>query len=66
MLKNSKVYKFYDQVKQEALKVVWPQKSELISSVTMVLVVVMVFSLFFLALDYGIYSMIQFLLNIGK
>ena len=66
MFKNLKVYKFFDQVKQEAKKVIWPVKKELITSATTVVVAVFVFSLVSLVLDFGIHNLIQFLLNIGK
>ena len=61
-----KIYKFYNEVKQEVFKIFWPSKSEVLSSSLMVLVVVFVFSIFFLLLDYGIYHLVHFLLNIGK
>jgi preprotein translocase subunit SecE len=66
MFKNLKVYKFFDQVKQEAKKVIWPVKKELITSASVVVVAVFVFSLVSLVLDFGIHNLIQFLLNIGK
>ena len=66
MFKNLKVYKFFDQVKQEAKKVIWPLKKELITSASVVVVAVFVFSLVSLVLDFGIHNLIQFLLNIGK
>lgn len=66
MLKEAKIYKFYEQVKQEAQKVVWPSKKELITSTGIVLAAVLVFSVFCLFLDWGIHSIIQMLLNIGK
>ena len=66
MFKNLKVYKFFDQVKQEAKKVIWPVKKELITSASVVVVEVFVFSLVSLVLDFGIHNLIQFLLNIGK
>ena len=66
MLKGLKAYKFFDQVKQEAKKVVWPVKKELIASVSIVLVAVFLFSIVSLVLDYGIHNVIRFLLNIGK
>lgn len=66
MFKNLKAYKFFDQVKQEAKKVIWPVKKELITSTSIVVVAVLLFSLVSLVLDYGIHSLIQFLLNIGK
>ena len=66
MFMNLKVYKFFDQVKQEAKKVIWPVKKELITSASVVVVAVFVFSLVSLVLDFGIHNLIQFLLNIGK
>ncbi|MES2215496.1 MAG: preprotein translocase subunit SecE [Pseudomonadota bacterium] len=66
MLKELKLYKFYEQVKQEAQKVVWPTRKELTTSTGVVLVAVLVFSVVCLFIDYGIHSSIQLLLNIGK
>ncbi|XVN42311.1 MAG: preprotein translocase subunit SecE [Candidatus Rickettsia vulgarisii] len=66
MLKENKVYKFYEQVKQEAYKIVWLGKKELITSTVIVVVAVFIFSMICLVLDYGIHSIIQILLNIGK
>lgn len=66
MLKKLKIYKFFDEVKQEAKKVVWPEKKELVVSVMVVLVAVLLFSLVTMLLDYGIHSIISFLLNINK
>lgn len=66
MYKNLKAYKFFDQVKQEAKKVIWPAKKELVTSTGIVVVAVLLFSLVSLVLDYGIHNLVQFLLNIGK
>ena len=66
MLGKLKIFKFYDQVKQEIKKVVWPERKELIASTSIVVVSVLVFSFVSLILDYGIHSLISFLLNIGK
>lgn len=66
MLKSTKIFKFYEQVIQEVRKVTWPNKKELISSTSVVLVAVLVSSLVFLFLDYGIHTIVQILLNIGK
>lgn len=57
--------KFFEQVKQEALKVVWPEKKELMQSVAMVLLVVLVVGLLLVSVDYVIHSCIKFLLSIG-
>lgn len=66
MLNKLKPFKFFDQVKQEAKKVVWPEKKELIASASIVIVAVLLFSFVSLILDYGIHNLIRFLLNIGK
>ncbi|HJD67693.1 MULTISPECIES: preprotein translocase subunit SecE [unclassified Rickettsia] len=66
MFKEYKIYKFFEQVKQEAYKVVWPTKKELTASTLVVILAVFVFSLICLVLDYGIHNIIQILLNIGK
>ncbi len=65
-MKQTKIYKFFDQVRQEAKKVVWPETQELITSVLVVIIAVFLFSLASLILDYGIHNIIRFFLNIGK
>jgi preprotein translocase subunit SecE len=66
MFKKNKIYKFYDQVKQEAYKVVWPNRKELISLTSIVVIAVSVFSIICLILDYSIHTIMQLLLNLGK
>ena len=66
MLNKLKPLKFFDQIKQETKKVTWPEKKELIASVSIVVVAVLLFSLASLILDYGIHNSVRFLLNIGK
>ena len=66
VMKQTKLYKFFDQVRQEAKKVVWPERKELVTSVLIVIVAVCLFSLVSLILDYGIHNIVKFLLNIGK
>jgi preprotein translocase subunit SecE len=66
MLKENRVYKFYEQVKQEAFKIVWLSKKELVTSTIIVFVAVFIFSIICLILDYGIHGIMQLLLNIGK
>ena len=65
-MKQTKIYKFFDQVWQEAKKVVWPERKELVTSVVVVIIAVFLFSLASLILDYGIHNIIKFFLNIGK
>ena len=66
MFKEYKIYKFFEQVRQEIYKVVWPTRKELVTSTLVVVVAVFVFSLICLVLDYGIHNIMQLLLNIGK
>jgi preprotein translocase subunit SecE len=65
-MKQTKIYKFFDQVRQEAKKVVWPERKELVTSVVVVIIAVFLFSLASLILDYGIHNIIKFFLDIGK
>jgi len=66
LMKENKIYKFYEQVKQETLKVTWPTKHELLTSTAVVIFAVFVFSIVCLLVDYGIHFVMQMLLNIGK
>ena len=36
-MKQTKVYKFFDQVRQEAKKVVWPERKELIEAASVII-----------------------------
>ena len=47
----NKISSFYKEVKQEALKVTWPTKPEVISTTIMVFIFVLIASLFFLLVD---------------
>lgn len=66
MIKRTKTYKFFDQVKQEAKKVAWPVKKELTTSVLVVVLAVVLISFVSMILDYGIHNVVQFILSIGK
>jgi len=66
MLKENKIYKFFEQVKQEAYKIIWPNKKELVTSTIIVVLAVFIFSIICLILDYSIHNIVQFLLNIGN
>jgi preprotein translocase subunit SecE len=62
----NKIYRFFEQVKQETQKVTWPNRQEMIISTGIVVFTVFVFSVTCLFLDYGIHNIMQILLNIGK
>ena len=66
MLRKFKAYRFFDQVWQEAGKVFWPEKKDLITSALVVILSVFVFSIVTMIFDYGIHAFIDFLLNVGK
>ena len=65
-MKLKEIYNFYAEVKQEAKKIVWPGRQELLSTFMVVVVVMLMCSLFFLCFDYIIHYIITLLLNIGK
>ncbi|MGZ4857639.1 MAG: preprotein translocase subunit SecE [Methanobacteriaceae archaeon] len=60
------VKSFFIQVLQEFKKITWPSKEQYLRSYIMVIVCVMFFSLFFLALDSFVHYFVDFLLNIGS
>lgn len=60
------ILKFYNQVKQEISKVSWPSRQELLYSTMLVLIVVTVFSIVSIGVDYSINKIVQFLLHINK
>ena len=47
----NKISSFYKEVKQEALKITWPTKPEVISTTIMVFIFVLISSVFFLIVD---------------
>lgn len=55
---------FFQQVRSEAAKVVWPTRNETLISTVMVLIMVTLASLFFLAADQIISWGVQLLLSI--
>jgi preprotein translocase subunit SecE len=57
--------KFFQEVRQEAGKITWPNRNELVISTIMVLVMVTLASLFFLAADQVISWLVQLMLSLG-
>ncbi len=55
--------KFASQVKAEASKVTWPGRSETVSVTLVVLVLVAIASVFFIVVDWAIYSVVSKLLG---
>ncbi|HJK87801.1 MAG TPA: preprotein translocase subunit SecE [Candidatus Megaira endosymbiont of Hartmannula sinica] len=60
------VIKFFSQVKQEFKKVIWPSKKEINTSVLIIVTTVLIFSTALNIVDYGVHSIIEYLLNIGN
>lgn len=57
------VVSFFKEVKAEVLKISWPNKTELISSVGLVIVVSAIAALLFFLLDTAIYKVIKIILS---
>jgi len=56
---------FLQEVRAEARKVTWPTRRETVITTIMVLVMVLVASLFFLAVDQSIHLILSLVLGIG-
>jgi len=61
-LKMQKIVKFYNEVKQEGLKITWPTKPEVITTTIMVFVFVIISSIFFLVVDKIVSFFVELLL----
>ncbi len=59
-------FQFLQQVRSEANKVTWPSRRETLITTGLVLVMVVIASIFFLAVDWGIKTGIELLLRLGK
>ena len=57
-----KIKDFYKEVKQEALKITWPAKPEVISTTIMVFIFVFISSIFFLLVDKIVSFLVEFIL----
>ena len=57
-----KIITLYKEVKQEALKITWPTKPEVITTTIMVFIFVMLASIFFLVIDKIISFVVEFLI----
>jgi preprotein translocase subunit SecE len=59
-------FEFLQQVRAEASKVTWPTRRETMVSTGLVLLMVIVASIFFVAVDWTIKNVLGFILTIGK
>jgi len=57
------ISQFITQVKQEATKVTWPSRKEVIATTIMILVVVLLVGLFFFGVDAVLYRLVQAILG---
>ncbi|MGV3279123.1 preprotein translocase subunit SecE [Rickettsiales bacterium LUAb2] len=57
--------KFLSQVRQEFLKIHWPDRKKTILSTVMVFVMVFIMAMYFFLLDWGLSSIVNFLLKLG-
>ena len=57
-----KILTFYKEVKQEALKITWPTKPEVITTTIMVFIFVFIASVFFLLVDKLVSFIVEFFL----
>ncbi|MBD5398598.1 preprotein translocase subunit SecE [bacterium] len=58
-----KIVNFFEQVKQEMAKVVWPTKRETVSSAVMIFVFSILFALFFFLVDRFFMWLMSFVFN---
>ena len=58
-----KIVNFFEQVKQEVAKVVWPTKRETVSSSIMIFVFSILFALFFFLVDRFFMWLMSFVFN---
>lgn len=63
---KSSPFEFLQQVRSEASKVTWPSRKETMITTAMVLVMIVVFSLFFLFTDTVIRWLLALVLGIGR
>ena len=61
----AKVTKFYKEVKQEARKVTWPGRKEVIVTTIIVFIMVVLISMFLMFADWVIASAIEMILGFG-
>ena len=57
-----KIKDFYKEVKQEALKITWPTKPEVITTTIMVFIFVILPSIFFLLVDKIVSFLVEYIL----
>lgn len=66
MAKKTGIIEFLAQVRQEVSRVSWPTQRETVVSTMMVLVMVVIASLFFLAVDMVAFKAVHLVLTLGS
>jgi preprotein translocase subunit SecE len=66
MAERTNPFTFLQQVRAEAVKVVWPSRRETAVSTAMVIAMAFLAAIFFLAADQGISMAVKFLLSVGS
>lgn len=59
-------FEFLQQVRAEANKVTWPTRRETLVSTGLVLLMVVLASIFFVAVDWSIKHLLGFILTLGR
>jgi len=57
---------FFDQVKAEAKKIVWPSRRETVMTGVMVMIMTTLLGVFFITIDSGFDLIVRFLLTLAK
>ena len=60
------IAKFSREVKQEALKVTWPDRTQVVRTTIAVFIMIFIIAMILLFADWVISSSIQFILGLGK
>ena len=58
-------FKFFAEVRQETNKVTWPSRRETLITTGLVIAMVLIASLFFVAVDQSLRLIVGFVLNLG-
>jgi preprotein translocase subunit SecE len=66
MATKTNPFTFFQQVRQEAAKIVWPSRRETAISTLMVVVMAVLASIFFLVADQAMHYGVGFILGIGR
>lgn len=63
--KPNRIVKWFKDLKSEFKKVVWPSRKKVFNNTFVVLVVLVIASVFVGGLDFGLFKLFSFVLNLG-